>query len=373
MQYRSLWKNGPKVSVVGLGGMRFYRKPEEEALAIVRRALDLGVTLFETGKGYGDGLSQTLFGRVLKDVRDRVVLADKVGVDEKDTADTVRRRLEDSLKRRQTDHFDLFSFWGINRPEMHDALFARGGPLDGALRARDEGLVRALGLTTHAQPEDIVAFVERYPWDVITLKCNLLSRRQEATLPVLGQRGVGVIVMNPLGGGTVARPGPEVRAMFAAAGQRPAVLGLRYLVANPAVSSAISGMSSVAEVEENVAAGAVEGPLTAAEERLVAAIQERLKGLGDNFCTACGYCLPCPEGVGISNIFTLWNMTRGYGAEGYPQLEYRKMLDQNHWAEYRGRAADACQACGECEKKCPNSLPIIADLKRAHEDLTRKG
>ena len=76
--------------------------------------------------------------------------------------------------------------------------------------------------------------------------------------------------------------------------------------------------------------------------------------------------------IGIPNIFTLWNMLRGYGAEGYPQLEYLKMQEQRHWADYRGKSAEHCTECGQCEETCPNHLPIIDDLKRAHADLIRK-
>jgi len=370
--YRELGTTGIRVSVVGFGGMRFWRQPEEEALATVRRAYELGVTLFETGSGYGNGKSEALYGEALKDVRASVVLANKVHLSEESTADDVRRGLEASLENQQTDTFDVFSFWGVNRPDMHERLLRRGGPLEGALRVKEEGLVRALGITTHAQPDEIIDFTKRHPWDVITLKYNMLSRRQEEALQHLREQRVGVIVMNPLAGGTVANPGPEVRAMLEEAGLKPAVLGLRYLIASPGVSSAISGMVSVAEVEENIAAGHIEGPLSDEELRLITTIQDRLKGLGENFCTACGYCLPCPEGVGIPNIFTLWNMMRGYGASAYPKLEYSKMHKQIHWADYRGKSAEHCVECGECEEKCPNDLPIIADLKRAHEDLMRQ-
>lgn len=368
MIYRTLGATGTRVSVLGFGGMRFWRRPREEALAVVRRAYELGVTLFETGKGYGDGLSETLIGEALKDVRDRVVLTNKVSGAK--TAADVRRRIEDSLKREQTDRFDVFSFWGVNNPAMHEALLGPGGPLEGLLKARDEGLVGAIGLTTHAQPEEIVEFTRRYPWEVITLKYNMLSRRQEETLAALRERQIGVIIMNPLAGGTVAQPGPQVQALFDRAGLRPAVLGLRYLVANPAVSCAASGMTTVAEVEENVAAGQTDGPLSKTEAELVETIQAALQGLGETFCTGCGYCMPCPQGVGIPGIFTLWNMMRGYGDASYPRNEYRKMCEQLHWAEYRGRSADHCVECHECEEKCPNRLPIVEDLKRAHADLT---
>lgn len=370
MIYRELGTTGIRVSVIGFGGMRFWRKPEEEALATVRRAFDLGVTLFETGVGYGKGTSEALIGEALKDVRDRVVLTNKVSLGMEGGADKVRRQIEESLEREQAGHFDLFSFWGVNNPALHDRLFGTGGPLEELLKAKDEGLIRNIGITTHAQPEEIVDFTKRHRWDVVTLKCNLLSRRQEATLKHLGEQGIGVIVMNPLAGGTVTRPGPDVKALFDEAGLSPAVLGLRYLISNPAVSTAIPGVTSVAEVEEDVTAGETDGPLTDGERRLVAAVQDRLKALGETFCTACGYCMPCPEGVGIPGIFTLWNMMRGYGADEYPKTEYRKMRDQIHWAEYRGQSADHCVECGECLEKCPNNLPIIDDLKRAHADLT---
>jgi len=370
MIYRPLGRTGIKVSIVGFGAMRFWRKPEAEALAVVRRAYDLGVTIFETGVGYGDGTSEELLGKALHDVRENVVLTNKVTPKPGGTADDVRRGLEASLAREQTDHFDVFSFWGVNNPEIHDRIFVKGGPLEGALRAKEEGLVRSLGITTHAQPQEIIDFTKRYPWDVVTLKYNMLSRRQEPTLKHLGEQGIGVIIMNPLAGGTVARPGPEMQARFDQAGLRPAVLGLRYLVANPAVSTAVSGMTSVAEVEENVAAGDSEGPLNDAEADLVETIQTALKGLGETFCTGCGYCMPCPEGVGIPGIFQLWNMMRGYGDADYPRNEYRKMLNQLHWAEYRGRTADHCIECHQCEEQCPNRLPVVADLKQAHADLT---
>jgi predicted aldo/keto reductase-like oxidoreductase len=128
-------------------------------------------------------------------------------------------------------------------------------------------------------------------------------------------------------------------------------------------------MRSPAEVAENVAAG-TRAPLTGEEKRLVELVQKSLEGLGEEFCTACGYCQPCPEGVGVPGIFTLWNMQRGYGADSYTKLEYLKMREGRHWADYRGRSAEHCTECGECEEKCPNSLPVREMLKQAHRELT---
>ena len=370
MIYRELGRTGIRVSVVGFGGMRFFNQDEADAIALVRRSHELGITLFETGCHYGGGKSEEWLGKGLKPVRDRVVLANKATACDQPTGKQIRESLEASLKREQTDHFDLFSFWGVNTPDMHASLFVPDGPLDAVMKAKEQGLVRAVGITTHAQPDEIVGFVREHPWDAVTLKYNLLTRRMEPTLEFLGNNGVGVIVMSPLAGGMVAQPGDAIRQELAAHGITPAVLGLRYLTSNPAVSSAISGMTAIGDVEENVAAGAEEMPLSPVEAEMVALIQKRLAGLGDQFCTGCEYCQPCPEGVGIANILKLWNMMRGYGAAEYPKLEYLKMREQRHWADYRGKSVDDCAECGECEDKCPEKLPIREDLKQAHADLT---
>ena len=370
MIYRALGSTGIQVSVVGFGGMRYFNRDEPDALAVLRRAYDLGITFFETGCHYGNGKSEEWYGKGLKAVRDRIVFANKVTACDLPTGPQVRQSLETSLERQQTDYFDLFSFWGVNTPEMHAHLLQPAGPLEAVMKAKQQGLVRAVGITTHAQPDEIVGFVREHKWDAVTLKYNLLTRRMEPTLKFLGENGVGVIIMSPLAGGMVAQPGEAIRKALSTRGLNPAVLGLRYLTSNPAVSSAISGMTAVGDVEQNVEAGAADTPLEPVEADMVAMIQDRLAGLGDRFCTGCEYCQPCPEGVGIANIFKLWNMMRGYGAVDYPKLEYLKMREQRHWADYRGKSVDACVECGECEDKCPEKLPIREDLKQAHADLT---
>jgi predicted aldo/keto reductase-like oxidoreductase len=130
-------------------------------------------------------------------------------------------------------------------------------------------------------------------------------------------------------------------------------------------------MTSPAEVEENVAAGETGGVLTQTEKRLVELIRDRTTALAEKFCTSCGYCQPCPNEVNVPGIFRLWNLLRGYGAADYAKLEYQKLREQRHWADFPGASAEECTECGECEEKCPEKLPVVEDLKRAHADLTR--
>jgi len=370
MIYRELGRTGMRVSIVGFGGMRFFQKDEATATATIHRCLDRGVNFFETG-GYGDGKSEELLGKALWQVRRRkdVVLADKVTACSLPDADQVRAGLETALARYQTDYFDVFSFWGVNTPEMHEHVL-KGGPLDAVLKAKEEGLVRAIGITTHARPEWICEFADTHPWDMVVLKEHMLYSRQQETIAHLGEKGIGVVVMTPLAGGVICSPGAALQAELDRAGMTGAQLGLRYLVANPHVTSAISGMTAPEEVDENVVAGETGLPLDAAEQELVELIRRKTTALDEKFCTSCGYCQPCPEQVNIPGIFRLWNLMRGYGNAAYSRLEYLKLCEQRHWADFPGRSAEHCIECGECETKCPEGLPIMEDLKTAHAALS---
>ena len=371
MIHRELGKTGIKVSIVSFGGMRFFERDEETAFATVRRCLDLGINFFETGS-YGDGKSEELLGRALKELvpRDKIILANKAHVFGLPSGDDVRKSLEEALAREQTDYFDLFSFWGTNTPEMFENVMKPGGPLEAAEKAKEEGLIRAIGLTTHARQEWILDFARAHHWDAITLKEHLLYSRQQDVIGELGEMGTGVIVMSPLAGGVICSPGPDIEAELATGGTTAPVLGLRFLVSNPNVTTVISGMTRPEDVEENVEAGETGAPLTDTEQRLLAFVQDQTKALGDKFCTSCGYCVPCPEEVNIPGIFRLWNLMRGYGSDGYSKLEYQKIREERHWADFPGKSSLACVECGTCEEKCPEGLEIIDDLKQAHADLT---
>jgi len=369
MQYREIGKTGLNASIVGFGGMRFFNKPEEQAIRTVHRCLDRGITFFETG-AYGDGKSEVVLGQALKGRREGVTLANKAPVSGLQDGKKIREHLEGALKREGVHTFDLFSFWGTNTREIFDNLKKADGGMAALEKAKRDGLIRAIGITTHAQPETIVEFVEEYPFDCVTLKEHLLYSRQQETIAKLHERGVGVVVMTPLAGGMAAQPSDEIRARLAEAGFTAPFLALRYLTSNPGVTSAISGMTAPEEVDENVKAGETGAPLMDKEREFIDYIRGKLTGLGENFCTACGYCMPCPQGVNIPGVFRLWNIMRGYGSAAYSKNEYGKMRGEIHWADMPGKSAEHCVECGECLEKCPNDIPIIEELKQAHADLT---
>ncbi len=373
MKFREIGTTGMQAGIVGFGGMRFFNRDERVAMATIEKALARGINLFETGVYYGDGKSEEWLGKGLELAgakREDLIIANKAGCSQLPSGVEVRKSLEDSLKRERMEYFDLFSFWGCNTREMFENIMKPGGPLEVVLDAKEQGLVRAVGITTHAQPDLILEFAREYHWDCVTLKEHMLYSRQQETIDALGAMGTGVIVMSPLAGGVIAAPSDEIRSRIQQAGLTPCRLGLRFLVANPNVTSAISGMTTPEDVVDNTAMGADDGPLSSVEEELVRFIQAATQGMEKPFCTSCGYCLPCPEGVNIPGVFRLWNIMRGYGNPAYSRLEYRKVIEQRHWADFTGQSAPACVACGQCEERCPENLSIIEDLKRAHVELT---
>lgn len=375
MIYRELGKTGWEVSVVSFGGMRFFHKDEAVAVATVRRCLDLGINFFETGS-YGSGKSEVMLGQALKGLkqypRESYYLADKCWVDVKAPADNARASLEKSLERQETAFFDLYGVWGMNTAETFKFVTKKKGTLSVLEQARNDGLIKAIGFSTHAPPEMILKFAKAYPWTAVTLKEHMLYARHGEVIEELLQMGIGVIVMSPLAGGVVCAPGPEIKERLAKARMSAPLLGLRFLVAQPGVTTVISGMADPKEVDENTKAGKTGAPLSAKERDMVAFIQDQTSRLGGKFCTSCGYCLPCPKGVNIPGIFRLWNIMRGYGNSEYSQGEYAKLCDQTHWADFSGAGAAACVECGKCEKKCPEQLPICEDLKKAHAELAVK-
>lgn len=363
MQYRAYGKSGIQVSALGFGAMRL-PKDEDYAVECMVRSLELGVNYIDTAHGYNDGWSEQMVGRAAKKFgREKVFLATKNPMQD-DTADGWWGRMEQSLERLDSGYIDFFKIVHALGWESWEKFSRPGGPIEAMEKARDQGLFRHCVFSTHDTPENVAKLIDTGFFEGMLVQYNLLDRKYEDVIARAHERGMGVEIMGPVGGGRLGAASEKLEGLVK--GASTPELALRFVLANPHVSIAFSGMNSVEMVEENCATASREEPLSAGElEAIEQALVENQK-LAELYCTGCEYCMPCPQGVAISRIFAAMNMHRVWGLTEHAKGIYRRLGPDNR----RGHmAADACVECGQCEPKCPQKIPIIQQLKESHEAL----
>ena len=173
-----------------------------------------------------------------------------------------------------------------------------------------------------------------------------------------GKLGLGVVAMGPVGGGRLMGMPDFLREEQGLDTSSAARLALRFVLSNPAVHVALSGMGSREMVDENVTA-ADGGTLSAKEQVTLNALLAETRKLADLYCTGCGYCIPCKQGVDIPGRFAAMNYLKAYGHEQFAKTAYRKVRRREQKAEGRGE----CVECRVCEGKCPQKIPIVEQLR----------
>jgi len=371
MQYRKLGNTGLRVSQLGFGAMRLPMRGEGEgrsvdrelAIPMIHRAFEAGVNYIDTAVGYCNEDSQRAVGEALKGWRDQVIVSTKnpyYGGEEKEWW----QNLEDSLDRLQVDAIDIYNHHGVNRKRWEE-----WGPSvrKWMIQARDQGLVKHICCSFHDDNQFLEELIgSGYP-EVITLQYNMLDTQLESGIALAAQKGVGIVVMGPVGGGRLGVRS-EVMGSLVAGIERVPELALRFVLSNANVSVALSGMSTMQQVEENIATAADEISLSESDREAIRQHLDRMSEMSKLYCTGCGYCLPCPSGVAIPRIFELYNYGRVYGLWEVACRRYEKMGTNPNRPAAR---ADACVECGECEEKCPQNIPIREQLKEAHAGLTQ--
>jgi predicted aldo/keto reductase-like oxidoreductase len=369
MLYRTLGRTGLKVSQLGFGAMRLPMIGEGETATVdrslstpmIHRAIELGVNYFDTAIGYCNQDSQRAVGDALVGKRDQVILSTKnhfYGNDEKQWW----TNLENSLQRLRTDHIDIYNHHGIN----WKAYCTEVEPYLGnwMRKARDQGLIRHICASFHDNNDSLIKIIDTGYVDVITLQYNMLDRSLEQGIAHAAEMNIGVVVMGPVGGGRLG-VSSEVLASLIPNISRVPELALRFVLADPHVSVALSGMSTMQHVEEN--AKVASDPVALTPEHLLLIDQHltRLQKMASLYCTGCNYCKPCPNEVDIPGVFQRYNLARVYGLWERARNDYAVLMGQKH-------AGDQCIQCGECEPKCPQHLEIRRQMEEAHAALAPK-
>ncbi len=365
MTYRTMGATGARVSALGFGCMRFPMKEpamvdRDVAIPMLLRAYELGVNYFDTGKHYCAGDSEKVLGEALKGMdRSRVYLSTKYA-QEKNTAADLREKFEKSLRLLDVEYVDFYHFWGISWMEFREKLAVKGGPLEAFLRLKEEGLAKHLSFSFHGDPDDILKLVDTGYFESMLCQYNFLDRRNEKGIAYASAKGLGVAIMGPVGGGRLANRSDVIARMLPGrnAASTPE-LALRFVLSNPGVTVALSGMTSVEQVEQNAATASRGDFLSAHERALIQGRAEENQKFMDLYCTGCRYCMPCPHEVSIPRIFEAMNLSRIWGLHDAARKMYAE-IGTSKWSP--GKKADACEECRTCEEKCPQKIPIMRQL-----------
>jgi predicted aldo/keto reductase-like oxidoreductase len=318
-----LGKTGLIVSRVGFGGIPIQRLTEEEAVRVVRRCLELGITLLDTAHGYST--SEERIGKAIAGRRAELVLATKTPARDKKTA---LEHLELSLKRLQTDYIDLWQLHNVSTAEVYNKVMGAGGAMEAAQEALRAGKVRHVGVSSHSL-DMAVKMAPTGLFETLQFPFNFVGdEAEQGLLPLCRQHDVGFIAMKPFAGGMLD----------------DARLAIKYLLQFDGVV-ADPGVQSVAEIEE--IAAIAEGPwgLTAEERQEMARIRGEME---PRFCHRCDYCQPCPKEVKISTAVTAQSFWKRFPPERFFSGFVKEAVD----------SARRCADCGECEERCPYRLPI---------------
>lgn len=357
-------RTGVRVPRANIGAMRLPQNTDE-AVALIRHAIDSGMRYLDTSRGYGD--SEIKVGKALKDgYRRKVILSTKwapwiTKIEETDdtSASCVRKRIEESMRRLDVDYLDFYQVWNIDSREHYDQATAKGGMLEGMLKAREEGLVGHLGFTTHDSVENLLSYIEEADWcEVLLFSYNLLNQQYAPVIEAAHAKGLGTIIMNPVGGGMLTHSSPVLEELARQVGARSVPdMAVRFILSNLTVDTILVGLNQLPDVDRTLAS-LNDGPFSEEAMAVIAARLEEIRKDREAFCTGCQYCLPCPQDIDIPGIMSAIAQYRFWGFEDLARENYRNL---------KTALATACVQCGECEPKCTQHLLIMEEMSFAAE------
>ncbi|HHV95579.1 MAG TPA: 4Fe-4S dicluster domain-containing protein [Clostridiaceae bacterium] len=373
MQYREFGNTGVKISALGFGAMRLpgeekdgqFIIDEETSIKIIHRAFELGVNYIDTAYGYCGGKSEIVVGKALKGYRDKVYLSTKMSTWNVKQHGDYRRFLEEQLKKLDVDYIDFYHFHSLGKDRWENIVL-KYDLVKEAYQAKSEGLIKHISFSFHDKPEVMMQLIDTGIFETVLCQYNLLDRANEEAIAYAKSKGLGVAIMGPVGGGRLASASEIITGAMKGKAKSTPEVALRFVLANPNVSCALSGMSTIEMVEENARVASIEEPLSAEDWENINITFERTKKLADLYCTGCEYCLPCPQGINIPKVFSIMNYHKVYGLTEYAKKQYENLGKKEEF----GSSPEDCIECGQCEDKCPQFIKIRDQLKRIQKEFS---
>ena len=383
MKYRNFGNLDFMVSALGFGAMRLPTDGdtsnsdrlsnnivEDEAIRMIRYAIDHGVNYIDTAYTYHKGNSEIVTGKALMDgYRNKAKLATKSPTFLINKAEDFNRYLDEQLTRLKTDCIDFYLLHALSRDKWEN-IVKKLDILNYAEKAKKAGKIKHLGFSFHDNLDAFIEILDGYDgWEFCQIQYNYMDIENQAGtkgLKYAAEKGLPVIIMEPLLGGRLVNPPIEVLEVIRKSEGKytPAELAFQWLWSQKEVSVVLSGMSNIEQVKENVvfANRSDIGSLETKDLNTIELIRKEYNKRSIIPCTKCGYCMPCPNNVDIPENFSLYNDGIIYNDLKSSSIKYNNFFDKS-------KRADLCIHCKECEEKCPQKIPISDWMTKIHKKL----
>ncbi|MDR0651800.1 MAG: aldo/keto reductase [Synergistaceae bacterium] len=359
------------LSPLGFGVMRLPVNADgtfpAEVHALLAEAYVRGINYFDTAYTYLGGHSEELVRDALvrRFPRDAFCIADKLPVWECANRDDMERIFGIQFERLGVDHIDFYLLHGLYRQRWLDIY--NKGALDFLEDKRREGKIRKVGFSMHDTTDTLKLIESAYNWDFAQLQINYYdwtAQRAKESYEYLAERGIPCMVMEPVGGGRLAKLPREAETLLngKCPDETAVSLALRFAASLPNVAVTLSGMATREQLDENMLIFEHDTPLSDAEMEAIDGIVKIIRSKNPVPCSACRYCVEdCPKGVDIPQIFQRYNDCKLFENSDRFDNQYFVFVPE-------GRRADSCISCGKCVKQCPQKINIPTELKAIHKE-----
>ncbi len=361
MQHVRFGKTELQVPVFTFGAMRIPDGTDDNAAETMKYAVEKGINHLETARGYGR--SEEQLGYAMPELpRDELIITTKIGPT--DTADEMRRYLDESMERMKVDYIENFDIHGINTQGILEKTLKKDGGLEGVRAAQMEGLVGHVGFSTHGPLEVILAAIDTDEFESVNLHYFFFHQRNEAAVRRARELDMGVFIISPTEkGGMLFNPSERLCELTSP--MSPIQFNDRWLLADPDVDTLSLGASCREDIDEHLTVADNRSPLSVEEQAIARGIENEIsERLGSTLCTQCYECLPCPENIHIPEMLRLRNLARGLDMLEFGKFRYNLFSRGGHW--FPGDQATACTDCGDCLQRCPEKLEIPKLLRDTH-------
>jgi predicted aldo/keto reductase-like oxidoreductase len=355
MEYKKLGNTDLKVSSLGFGAMRLSIPPGSneftKAIELLKHANNGGINFFDVGTFYCHHQCEAAFGQAIKGLEHKIIISGK-NSSHQSIHENWTDQLKNTLSQFGRDALDIYFIHYLNKLDW-DRHFIQEGVIDQVEQAKNEGFIKYLGFSSHDTPEHIRYLIDTGSFDAIILSYNFLNRTYEDTMKYAFEKGLGVIIMNPLAGGILKDSYLDLHELKDHFNAGIPEIAMNYVLSNPNVHSVLSGMQSVDEIDNNITTACDERN-TPEDLEIINDVITRSRKEHLTYCTGCGYCLPCTQGIDIPEVINIWNQINLVKGKNLFNREYQ-LLDVT---------ADCCIKCRICEEKCPNNIAVSVIMEK---------